>query len=44
MNKIAKAYSTGNKTCKINKEKIVIFRIKYSETMKAFQKHCLYEK
>lgn len=36
MNKIAKAYSIGNKTHETNEEDIVIPRVGYFKVMKAF--------
>lgn len=44
INKIAKAYSTGNRIHKTNKKDVVIFKIGYFEAIQALQKLCLYEK
>lgn len=44
INKIVKIYSINNKTYKINKKDIIIFRIRYFIEIKAFQKYYLYKK
>ena len=43
MDKIAKAYSTGDRTYETDEEDIVIPRVGYSEVIKALQKLHLYE-
>lgn len=44
MNKIAKAYNIGDKTHQIDKKNINIYKIKYFEVIKSFQKLWLYKK